>query len=833
MTLPWAAGATATPTATPTPSPSVSPPVEEPAAGAGEVPDDAAADSLSLTIADLAPAVARPGDTLRLEVTLINTTAQDLTTSEVIFRVQQEVPTTRTALQQWFDPDLPASARPVHAETFEVEVPAGSSVTTAIVVGVDELGFPIRYDNWGARGIEVAVVSGDRYASARTMGTFYPDEDVLEPDLDLVTLLPITASAAEWRTSIEEGTAVAEIAAERLTALAEVPGVTWGLDPLLLSAQEIADSQVTGPGGVGSAAESEADGAAPSPQPSTTQPSTPQGTDSGPGAGESTAPALEPSATESSTSPADPGSSTPGTPAPTSSGAPEPADETPSPTEQGPVPDVPPPTPGELLTETLILGAGTREVIALPWADADLTAFGLSGGSGSTVLSQAITRAREQMADVDLEATSVVWPAPEGVTADLLGDTAGSTGAVLTGSMVEEPMLDPIVGPEAGAASADTSDTPPASTPTALGTVETSGGQVPVLVADAWIGEVMAGEVQDAVAAGTTAELAQRQLLLAQTAVITREDREPQVVLAALERSTAGAMTPEDARSLADAVTHLFEAPWITSSGVAEALQDGAAGATEPTPEASQATGGEPTTPGSTDAPSVRTVTLPETTTVDVTAFRALASGIEHTRSDLSSLASALEPADVLTPPATWATAASAAAWRVAGQSGTDALEAANGVVDTLTSRVSVSVPESQVNLLAEESAVPVVVINDLDVTLTARIVVDPEEQSLRAPEEPQVTLAPGATTTVRVPVVAIANGTTLVDVSLYTPDGLRLGQAETFEIRVRAEWESLGIGIVAAVFGVLLVIGILRAARRGRRRADGHVPPRRAGRKT
>lgn len=480
--------------------------------------------------------------------------------------------------------------------------------------------------------------------------------------------------------------------------------------------------------------------------------------------------------------------------------------------------------------EELLLGAAEREVIGLPWADADLTAFGSSGGAGTSVLAQAITRGREQFADMGVSAEAVVWPAPSGVTSTLLGETAGSTGAVLTETVASEVVADaPLSGVDGEADGAAQSDLPPATTPSALGAVDTPSGRVPVLVADAWLGEILAGEVSDAVGAGTSAALAQRQLLLAQTAVIAREDRSERTVLAALDRETAAGLTAERTQGLAAATEALLEAPWITSGSLTAALQAAADGAS------SAASAGATTAPeaDSTAAAAdsdVRLVTLPDLTTVDTSAYLTLASGIEHTRSDLNSLASGLDPADGLDPARSWTWAATASAWRTSGTTGEDALAASRAVIDDLTAQVSVSVPESQVNLLAEESAVPVVVTNDLPVTLTARIVVDPQEQSLRAPEEPEVTLGPGETTTVRVPVVAIANGTTPVDVSLYTPDGLSLGQAETFDMRVRAEWESVGIGIVAAVFGVLLVIGIVRAARRGRRRADGHVPPRRAG---
>ncbi|GMA33074.1 hypothetical protein GCM10025875_30660 [Litorihabitans aurantiacus] len=75
------------------------------------------------------------------------------------------------------------------------------------------------------------------------------------------------------------------------------------------------------------------------------------------------------------------------------------------------------------------------------------------------------------------------------------------------------------------------------------------------------------------------------------------------------------------------------------------------------------------------------------------------------------------------------------------------------------------------------------------------------------------------------VPMVAVANGRTRVDVSVTSPDGVVIGVGETFDLRVRAEWETVGTGIVAAALGLLLVVGLVRTVRRGRRDAGGHVP--------
>src|SRR5699024_12578157 len=52
----------------------------------------------------------------------------------------------------------------------------------------------------------------------------------------------------------------------------------------------------------------------------------------------------------------------------------------------------------------------------------------------------------------------------------------------------------------------------------------------------------------------------------------------------------------------------------------------------------------------------------------------------------------------------------------------------------------------------------------------------------------------------------------------LTAPDGDVLADGESFGVRVRADWESTGTVIVAAVLVVGFVIGLVRTIRRGRR---------------
>lgn len=137
---------------------------------------------------------------------------------------------------------------------------------------------------------------------------------------------------------------------------------------------------------------------------------------------------------------------------------------------------------------------------------------------------------------------------------------------------------------------------------------------------------------------------------------------------------------------------------------------------------------------------------------------------------------------------------------------------------------MTVTVPSS-VNLAANDGAIPVTLTNELSVPITARLEARPEQLLLRVDRLEEVRLEAGASQSVRLPVEAIANGSTKVDVTVLSPGGAELGSAPPFDVQVRAEWEGAVVGVSAAALAVLFVVGLIRAVRRGRRGADGIAP--------
>ncbi len=137
----------------------------------------------------------------------------------------------------------------------------------------------------------------------------------------------------------------------------------------------------------------------------------------------------------------------------------------------------------------------------------------------------------------------------------------------------------------------------------------------------------------------------------------------------------------------------------------------------------------------------------------------------------------------------------------------------------------SVSVTSgSQLLLVSSSGSVPITLSNTLDVPVIVRLTVTSLSPILRTKEQPTVTIEANTETTVKVPVTAISSGDVGVSVALRTEDGATLAVAETLQVRVRAAWGNLATGIISAGLFVLLIAGLVRTIRRGRK--DTRLPP-------
>ncbi|WP_432487321.1 DUF6049 family protein [Kineococcus sp. SYSU DK018] len=129
--------------------------------------------------------------------------------------------------------------------------------------------------------------------------------------------------------------------------------------------------------------------------------------------------------------------------------------------------------------------------------------------------------------------------------------------------------------------------------------------------------------------------------------------------------------------------------------------------------------------------------------------------------------------------------------------------------------------PGSVLNLAATRTELPVTVVNELSVPVQVELVLRPRSPRVQLEAVPVQTVPARGQLRVGVPVRALANGSVVVEAQLRTPSGLLLGEPVGLDVNVRADLEGWLTGLVGGGAGALLVVGLARAVRRGRRRVD------------
>ncbi len=142
---------------------------------------------------------------------------------------------------------------------------------------------------------------------------------------------------------------------------------------------------------------------------------------------------------------------------------------------------------------------------------------------------------------------------------------------------------------------------------------------------------------------------------------------------------------------------------------------------------------------------------------------------------------------------------------------------AARDAANTALASVTVT-SGSRLLLVSSSGSVPITVSNSLDVPVTVRLAVTSLSPILRTKEQPTVTIDAKSDTMVKVPVAAISSGDVDLSVALRTESGATLAVAETLRVRVRAAWGNLTTGVFTAALVVLLIAGLFRTIRRGRK---------------
>ncbi|MDU7428850.1 MAG: DUF6049 family protein [Actinomyces urogenitalis] len=742
---------------------------------------------VTMSVDSLSAEVLASDQDLTLTGTIANGSDSTLSGAELVARVQRSTEVTTAALSSWLAGERTGYLSTVASLDLDGELAPGAVRAFTLTVPAAELPFAST-EQWGPRGVELALEQeGEEIATDRTIALW--DAGVQVDATRVTAIVPVVASPAEMSllgaTSVtdtgEDDAAEPEPAPspQASTAASAEPGEQTApaqdADSVTTtSTQAELSALLTRVTGLLSLA---GNGVVLAVDPALMEAL-------GVSAGQEGSSATPSATGTAQASPASPSSPEAGEAGPeASSPAPSPAATTSS-DSQEPSPATVPLPAAQLaeLRRALNHALDSGSVITLPWADADLSALAHLGQGEA--ISSALTRS--------LQATST-WDGA-------MTTTVLATGALDTTTLAQLPQSVTTVVAQSGdlPVSEDLTYTP-------SGWAISEGRTVLVPDADltaAIDGEmsVTADETDQPVT--TDNELDTRQLIRANSAILTRQapNRHRDLVVT-VSRQTAAQTDPSE---LAARLGALLDPSWTTGQSL-----DALVAAAQAEQERDQVARAE--------LPSTQT-SATELTQDELDASR-------QTASYLASLASVLSsPSSVLglsTEVESWASATS---WRADPQGRSAYIDQARQTGTAMTERITV-VPSSTINVISSSADLPLRIQSSLDQDVTVRIHLKPGSTRLQASKDVTVTVPAHGQASATVPIKAVGSGDVDVHITVLAADSTPVGTAITLHTRVRADWESLGTTAVAAVLVVMLLAGIVRTVRRGRRSgADGQA---------
>jgi hypothetical protein len=162
------------------------------------------------------------------------------------------------------------------------------------------------------------------------------------------------------------------------------------------------------------------------------------------------------------------------------------------------------------------------------------------------------------------------------------------------------------------------------------------------------------------------------------------------------------------------------------------------------------------------------------------------------------------------------------AGWMIDGADWDTAFAAHRAGTEETLSSVGI-LPSSPLNLLTAGTDLRFWVHNELPYPVNVVLYADPNDLRVDVERQTVVAAAAASNTPVAVPVRArIGNGDVQIQLSLRSPALEPVGDTQTVDVNVRADWEGYGIGIMAVLIVGFLAIGVFRTVRRRRLKSAG-----------
>jgi len=719
---------------------------------------DKTTNQVTVSIDAMAPEVLHSDQDLNLTGTITNGTAQTITGADLVTRVQRSTEATSRGLSKWLTGTDESGLSDPFTVPLGHDLQPGGVSQFSITIPADELPLDST-DQWGPRGVSVALATQD-VSLAQDRSILVWDSGTSVAPVRMTVFLPVTASAQEMAVLSAPHTQ------ERTEALSRIHNRVQGLVSMAGDGVVVAvDPALIEALGVTTASLEQAA------RNSSSQPSTPD---------------VSPQAPQSADSSASSAPTAPSTPAPSASAAPSPqaGGTATSPSDK---------KTSQVSNEVIQLSAAlaraihTDSLVALPWGDSDTAAL---AHLQQTSLIETAARRTQESAIVKVGApTSVSW-------------LASSVADTTTVNALAQPDSTIIASPESLSPSDDLTYTP-----SGLG----ASGDHAVLIPEQSLSGALTGQDAKPTASdqGTpTTQSAQasaldtRQLLRSDSAILARQ-------APALERDIVVAMPRQAASAVQSSVVRervaaLRSVPW-TQSQPLSTLQEHAQQEVSAVAEGTS---------------RIDRSETPETVidTNELSADTLAAAG--RTSATLQSISSVLsEPAALLGDYTSLEAVVSSASWRSDPKTRSAQIPYAEAAGVGVTSSLA-AVPSSTINVISSEAQLPVRITSSLNQDVTVQVYLVSNNKRLRVPRTTTVRVPAHQQAKVTVPIQAVGSGDVALTVQVLAADGTTVGTPTTVNMRVRADWEGRGTGVIVGVLVAIVVTGTVRTVRRGRRTA-------------
>lgn len=720
-----------------------------------------AADGLTVEVDKINPEVISPGSDITVEGTITNTSTETLSGFDMRVSLQSRSQSSVELLKDWLVFDDSSYSYVAHTEQLNHSLAAGASMRFSLNIRASQLPSAAG-NNWGARGMEVTVTSGELVSSDRAIAVWSPNTQVQPTKVTAV--IPLTASAMQMREllALQSGAAFTPSQSDGFSPNACITGdkvdlklattqmrtrtieilnaansqTIVAVDPYLLSALGATAAAVN----------------------QKTADATPSATASPTASAPATASANTENSTPSATASATPSASA--TPAPTQSST-----QNAKAVEAQQV---------AALNQALAGALKRGGIIALPPMDADLVALS-HVSTGASQIREAINQSKAM------------------VGKDQLLSGARADVAISSSLELDQTYLDAVKGQVSTVISPPDALYPAGDLDYIPDSTAFLNNQR-VLIPDQTLSESVSGMLTTYEGfLGNLTDFDARQLARGTTAVITRQ-RPDQVrhVLLLVERDSASNMDVKDLNDRLSAINN----SWSTPAPLAELEQLASTKASDGT-EIER----EPLPVSSTDPYRINEQEL------------ATASKTVSTTQNMVSIYN--EPAKIAGSTLRLTEVATSSAWRQGKfMVVIDDVGCRNKIIGNMLR----TLPSSTINLIDSSAHLPVRVSNDTSQPAKVTIHLRPSRSLLRSKGDTTAVIPANSQTTVMVPVNAVGSGDIDVKVSMKNALGQPVGSSSTVHMRVRANWESWFTWGLGSVFSVLMVAGIVRTVHRGRR---------------